>query len=879
MVGRRDGEARNQACVFECDHYIIVMAYSTLFKLDSSDIGSEAEVETRLLQPLFNDLGYPQTKVIPKKQLLPLIISAGSKKTTVEADFLLLSAGNHAQVVVEAKDPRKSVQEAWGQAAGYALSYNRSKPANERIKWLLISNGHITSLYQHDSDNPTITLQLSDFVSGSPPYTALRSYIKHGATPLVETDGLRFGTLPPDQLNDIFKDCHNLIWKKEKLAPADAFYEFCKFIFIKIRADKERQKDGQSLKPYELPMTLAWLDAQRATSRHPVRDILFEQLRESLETAIRNGKKRIFEPHETLKLSAETCRDLIKRFQEINLSSIDDDLNGRMFEVFLNAAIRGKDLGQYFTPRSLVDFMTRIALFGKEDINNPPKVIDACCGTAGFLIEVMAYLTASLRNDTRLTETEKEDKKEQIQTQCLYGVEANERVSRIARINMYLHGDGGSHIFHGDGLDNDPQVSDDMGEEREKEVKSHSAGIKNGEFDIVLTNPPFSMSYSRENADEDRILRQLEIASGNTSVKSSVMFLQRYYDLLKPDGEMLIVIDDTVLNGATHVEVREWLLQRFIVLGVHSMPFNAFFKARANIKTSVIHLRKKKANTEEQGFVFMSISNNIGHDNALKDTPERNNLTDILNTYFEWKRTGNLETVVKNNQDPSENLECPEQIWLTSPDRFSSERFDAFFYAPDLDATYSKIEELEKEGKVKAVSGKDITLKQKLSRDQKTDLRQEEKALKYIEISDVTKYGLITSSISGTIDELPTRGEYIIHEGDILMALNNSSRGTVVLVPREFNDGICTSGFFVIRPHSPEEGALIWFALRSELCRKQIYYLAQTASQPELKLEAWQKYFKLPIPVGQYKEEALATVREFQSHITALLNADNYRVE
>lgn len=860
-----------------CD--TLAMSYSTLFKLNSSDIGSEAEVETRLLQPLFQDLGYPKTKVVPKKQLPPLIVNSGARKTTVEADFMLLGSNGYANVIVEAKDPKKSVQEAWGQAAGYALTYNKDKPQNQKIQWLLISNGHITSLYKHDSDSPVITLQLSDFVSGSPPYVSLRANIKYAATPAIETNGLKFGTLTPKKLNELFKLCHNLIWKKEKLAPADAFYEFCKFMFIKIRADKDRQINGSKLKPYELPMTLAWLDAQKSTSKHPVRDILFIKLREDLESAIiRDNKKRIFEPHEKLNLSAETCKELIKKFQEINLSSIDDDLNGRMFEVFLNAAVRGKDLGQYFTPRPLVDFITRIALYGKDDINNPPKVIDACCGTAGFLIEVMAYLTSSLRNDTRLTDTQKEQKKLHIQTQCLYGIEANERVSRIARINMYLHGDGGSHIFHGDGLDNNPIPSEDMSDERQREIQDHASQIQPNSFDIVLTNPPFSMSYARENDDEERILKQLSLADGCNSLRSNVMFLQRYYDILKPNGEMLIVIDDTVLNGATRVSVRQWILEKFVVLGVHSMPFNAFFKAKANIKTSVLHLRKKSNSSEAQGYIFMSISNNIGHDNALKDTPERNNLTDILNTYFEWKRTGILTTVVKENQNTDENLECPEQVWLTNPDRFSAERFDAFFYAPDLDNTYVKMSEMEKTGLIKVVSASSFLLKNKLSKSEKQKLKDDEIKLKYIEIGDVTSYGLITSSTIGTLSELPTRGEYLMSEGDILMALNNSSRGTVVLVPKEFNDGICTSGFLVIKPRTEEEARLLWYALRSEYCRKQIYYLAQTASQPELKEDSWEMYFKIPIPVGIEKDKAINAVSIFQSHVSALLDANAFRV-
>jgi type I restriction enzyme M protein len=854
--------------------------FSSLFNLHTADLRSEAEVETRLLYPLFRNLDYPDKSIIPKKQLEPLIVEDGSRKKTVEADFILFGSNGFAKVIVEAKDPHKPIQSAWGQAASYALSYNKNKPKDECIGWLLISNGHVTSLYSHDSELPVVTLELSDFVSGSPPYASLKTLIKYSTAKKVVSGSIPFDVITPDKLNALFSQCHQLIWKKEKLAPTDAFFEFCKFIFLKIREDKKREKSGAELQSYELPMTSAWLKAQIPTSRHPVRDILFKQLRDDLESQIyTDSKKRIFEPNEILRLSADTCRELIKRFETINLSSLDEDLNGRMFEVFLNAAVRGRDLGQYFTPRPLVDFMTRIALYERQDMNNPPRAIDACCGTAGFLIEVMAYLLSRLQNDTRFNASEKKQLKQRITNECLFGIEANERVSRIARINMYLHGDGGSHIFCGDGLDNKPEIKDDMQDERKKEVEEHGDKIKENNFDLVLTNPPFSMSYSMENADEERILRQLSIADNSQSTKSSVLFLQRYYNLLSPGGQMLIVLDDTVLNGSNMLKVRQWLLDNFVLLGVHSMPFNAFFKAKANIKTSVIHVRKKINADDAQGHVFMSISNNIGHDNAGTDTPDRNNLNDIYNVYVEWKRTGKIEPVIKANEDVRENLECPEQVWLVSPNDLRAHRLDSFYYAPELRKTWAEISDMAKLKKiVESKTGNAFTLRKKISGQERADLIKTGTIFKYIEIGDVTRYGLITRYIEDTLDNLPTRGEYIIRQGDILMAINNSSRGTVVLVPKEFDGAICTSGFLVIEPKSIEEGHLLWYSLRSELCRKQVYYLAQTASQPELKNEAWNSEFIIPLPTGMHKQNAIQDSKEFQSHLAALLSADSFRL-
>lgn len=836
---------------------------------------SEAEVETRFLSLLFNDLGFPLEAIIPKEHVPSLLISDGRKQTQKEVDFILKDKFGVPRIIVEAKEPTKNVYDAWGQTASYALSYNSDKPYEQRIKWLLISNGIMTALYPHDSKIPMLTLQLSDFASGMPPYVALRTYIKYEGISRKNKQKLEFKPLPPAELNKLFFVSHNMVWKAEKLAPHDAFFEFCKFIFIKIKEDKERQSYGPDVEPYEMPLTLAWLKAQSKTSEHPVRDVLFKKLCEELETKVKNKeKKRIFEPNETLELKATTCKALIEKFEKVDLSSIDEDLNGRMFEVFLNAAVRGKDLGQFFTPRSVVDFMTRISL-RKVDFNNVPKILDGCCGTAGFLIETMAYMTGQIRNDNRLNKREREEKISHICNDCLYGVEANKRTSRIARINMYLHGDGGSHIFHGDGLDENPQPTADMKDEEQEEVKDYAYKVKNESFGLILSNPPFSMNYQRAKEEDKHIIEQFSFTAGQSSVKSSVLFLARYEKLLEPGGEMLIVLDDTLLNGKSYEELRKWILENFVVLGVHSLPFNTFLKAKANIKTSILHLRKKVNKDDTQGAVFMSISNNIGHDNSLHDTPQRNNLNAILTAYLEWQRTGIIEDKVECNHDSHDNLECPMQYWLTQAENLTIERFDAFFYCPELRNLYRELEQKVNEGIIELKSGEDFDLVSKVSATKKKSFLDSGDLFKYIEIGDVTSYGLITKYIEVPFEDVPSRGEYQVKKGDILLALNNSSRGTVVYVPNEFDNLICTTGFLVIRPKNEEEGLLLWYCLRSEICRKQIYYLAQTASQPELKLDSWKKYFKIPFPVAESRKKALASTRKSFNHIRKLSDISN----
>lgn len=99
------------------------------------------------------------------------------------------------------------------------------------------------------------------------------------------------------------------------------------------------------------------------------------------------------------------------------------------------------------------------------------------------------------------------------------------------------------------------------------------------------------------------------------------------------------------------------------------------------------------------------------------------------------------------------------------------------------------------------------------------------------------------------------------------------------MVPKDFDGAMCTSGFYVIRPKNREEGLLLWYTLRSDYCRKQIYYLSQTASQPELKRDSWMNYFKIPILKGKERKKALIDAEKFQKHLSELLRADMVRLQ
>ena len=91
----------------------------------------------------------------------------------------------------------------------------------------------------------------------------------------------------------------------------------------------------------------------------------------------------------------------------------------------------------------------------------------------------------------------------------------------------------------------------------EKKKNYENLFEEQGFADVVLTNPPFAKQYERNTEREAMILDDYEIAineGGNKrpSLKSSLMFIERYYDLLKVEGRLVTVIDDGILSGRNY---------------------------------------------------------------------------------------------------------------------------------------------------------------------------------------------------------------------------------------------------------------------------------------------------------------------------------------
>ena len=435
--------------------------------------------------------------------------------------------------------------------------------------------------------------------------------------------------------------CHNIIWKKQKLSPSEAFYRFSKLMFLKLEQDKRIQNRirANKIPARDVTFSVRWINDMKQYAENPFDTILFKRLRDRLEVEIKEGqKKRIFEKNEKLELKSTTITEVVKVLEHYNLHGIDEDLNGRLFETFLNATIRGKDLGQYFTPRTVVKLMVSMANLQVEE-SHIDKCLDACCGTGGFLIESMSQMSKKL-DSLPIDHFKKKTLREQLIAKCLYGIDANGMIVKIARVNMYLHGDGGSRIYNAEALDKQLTIEEGEDDELSSDNDELKDAFKDIKFDVTLTNPPFAMTYEKKKPDELEILNQYKIARKDdtsenmrSTLKSSVLFLERYYDLLADGGKLLTVMDEAVLNTSNNADYRRYISDHFIIRAVISLPKNTFVRAGSSVKTSILYLVKKTRKDTTQPGIFMAVSNSVGHTDSGRDDPGSNDLDKILDNF------------------------------------------------------------------------------------------------------------------------------------------------------------------------------------------------------------------------------------------------------
>ena len=279
------------------------------------------------------------------------------------------------------------------------------------------------------------------------------------------------------------------------------------------------------------------------------------------------------------------------------------DLFGAVYEMFASSKEK-KDFGEYFTRRHYAHIFSKL-LLQDEDMYNPDKkfsIIDPACGTGGFLTESFKVLINNYEKNGTLDD----DAKTFLSKNCFYGIDVrDENISRT-RLNMFLVGDGHTHMYADNTL---------------KPTKENSKKVLQQKFQYVITNPPYGNGTIRANT------------TAITSTRTEVAFICKVIELLKPGGKACIITPDGVLENPSFKKFRMELLEKCEIYAIISLPKFAFAPYTKE-KTYALFIKKKssKITKIQKNAIWMYIIDNDGLANSDKRFP-----TKLRNNRNGWK--------------------------------------------------------------------------------------------------------------------------------------------------------------------------------------------------------------------------------------------------
>lgn len=315
----------------------------------------------------------------------------------------------------------------------------------------------------------------------------------------------------------------------------------------------------------------------------------YKELLEHLGESCTGRVREIYQGAQSNIDEPKNLEKIIQTIDQFDWYSAKEEGLGNLYEGLLekNATEKKSGAGQYFTPRVLINVMTRlIAPQPGERCNDP------ACGTFGFMIAADRYVKDHTDDLFELPV----DQQEFQRTQAFSGCELVHDTHRLALMNAMLHDISGP-IYFGDTLSN-------FG----KEMKG---------YDVVLTNPPFGTKKGGERATRD----DFTFPTSNKQLN----FLQHIYRSLNKTGKAraAVVLPDNVLFADGDGErIRRDLMEKCNLHTILRLPTGIFYAQ--GVKTNVLFFtrgREDKGNTREIWFYDLrSDMPSFGKTNPLKES-------------------------------------------------------------------------------------------------------------------------------------------------------------------------------------------------------------------------------------------------------------------
>lgn len=518
------------------------------------------------------------------------------------------------------------------------------------------------------------------------------------------------------------------------------------------------------------------------------------------------------------------------RFDCISGTDILNDIFGKFLT---DSFVDEKQLGQYLTPQEIVSFAINL-YFSDIDVSEVVKedsgfVLDPSCGVGSFLTAYVDKVYKEMEGDK-----ERKNILRDIVENRIIGIDKSERMIKLAMINLAMFGYSNTELFLHNALD------------------FSSIDLEN-KVSLIMTNPPFGAEFSAKEVEHFRIVSKWTDKKP-LKVNSEVLFIEQYINWLKPDGALICIVPDSILNNKGIYEVlRNGISKEISIQAVISLPSNTFATTGTETKTSLLYIKKKLYDKNHK--TYLAICENNGYDvvsAGVHKTKKYNGCSDlkeILNDYI--------------------NKTEEKGQWVAGLNDF--DRWDAAYHAT---ITKKMMENIKQNGLVQV---KDVA---NLSVERFNPKRLSEgEYFDYIEISDVDSNQLRAYGKKVLGSEAPSRARKIVHKDDIIISTVRPERGIVAVVDENQEGSICTTGFAVIHPKEMDSMVLA-LILQSEFVLKQIKKYAMGISYPvidekdfmeiylPLKKTDYTKYNGVTDRIKQLENELCSLRAEFKKSIS-----------
>ena len=532
----------------------------------------EAIVEAKAYLALVLQYGYPDDRI----QLFAPVTVGSSLR---EADIEVFADAKHESPIIIVECKKEVVSEAeFRQAVEQAFSY----AVSEGAKYVWTTSGIKNEYYEVPDSRPKARRTVADLPHFGSMFISDYRYGVNGGIGKRGQKTFALKQVTEDELTHRFAQAHQALWGGGELNPSDAFDEFDKLIFCKIW--DERKDDREDGDPYAFQIIAE--DTQEQTNA---------ALLKRLKDIYAEGRKQAPEVFkDDIRLSAAKVRTVVSYLEDVNLTETDLDSKGRAFETFMTSFFRG-NFGQFFTPRAVVKFIVDVL-----PITSRWRVLDTSCGSGGFLLHALDKVRKAAEMKYGAGTPSCYRSWHEFAEKRLFGIEINEQIARTAKMNMIIHDDGHTNVVAADGLQPINEIAS----------KTWNHGFAEENFDCIITNPPFGSTIKQtEHAYLDLYglsergvdwLNPKSKAAQRPGVASEILFIEQCWHFLVEGGYLAIVIPDGILTNASLQYVRDWMMEKFRVLAVVSLPQTTFMSTGAGVKSSVLFLRKRTRRETEK---------------------------------------------------------------------------------------------------------------------------------------------------------------------------------------------------------------------------------------------------------------------------------------